>query len=58
MTFEFWEKWVKANEIGKQKMVETLPIFTNTKCPLFSPSVINSYFEDLYLFFKDQYEKN
>ena len=55
---EFWKKWVEANEIEKQKLVKTLPIFTDIKCPLFSPTVINSYFEDLYLFIKDQYENH
>jgi len=54
---EFWQKWIEANEIEKQKLVKTLPIFTNIKCPLFSTTVINSYFEDIYLFLKAQYEK-
>lgn len=56
--YEFWEKWVEANEIEKQELVDTLPMFANIKCPLFSTSIINSYFEDLYLFLKDHYEKN
>ena len=52
MTNEFWEKWAKANEIEKEKLVQSLPMYAcgSVKCPLFSPVLINSYFEDLYLF--------
>jgi len=55
---EFWQKWIEANEIEKQKLVATLPILKDVRCPLFSASLVNSYFEDLYLFMKDQYESN
>jgi len=55
---EFWEKWIQANEIEKTRLVETLPLLKDIKCPLFSASLVNSYFEDLYLFLKDQYENN
>ena len=49
---EFWEKWIKANEIKKEKLVGMLPLFANgsVKCPFFSVNMINSYFEDLYLY--------
>ena len=56
--YEFWQKWVEADNIHKQKLIKTLPIFTDIKCPLFSPSLMNSYFEDLYLFMRYQYEKD
>lgn len=51
---EFWSRWEKANELEKVKLVESLPIYAKGKicCPLFSPSLINSYFEDLYLYVK------
>lgn len=60
MTKEFWQKWIEANEIEKQRLVETLPIYADgaVKCPLFSSTIINNYFEDLYLFMKDQYESH
>jgi len=48
----FWREWEKANEIEKEKLVAELPILKNMKCPLFTPNVINSYFEDLYLYMK------
>jgi len=54
---DFWKRWEKANEIEKQKIVAQLPIFTNAHCPLFTPNVINSYFEDLYLYLKKPYEE-
>lgn len=54
--FEFWKKWVEANEIEKEKLIMTLPMFTDIRCPLFSPGLLNSYFEDLYLFLKDHLE--
>ena len=53
MSKDFWMKWIEANEIEKQKLVSTLPIFKDIKCPLFTPSVLNSYFEDLYLTLKE-----
>jgi len=46
----FWKKWESANEIEKEKLVKSLPMFKDFKCPLFSPGLINSYFEDLYLY--------
>ena len=51
---EFWEKWEQANELQKVELVGALPLFGGGKvlCPLFSPSLINSYFEDLYLYIK------
>jgi len=55
---DFWKKWIKANAIEKTRLVETLPILKDVRCPLFSASLVNSYFEDLYLFMKDQYENN
>ena len=54
---DFWKKWEKANELEKEKLVATLPIFTNAHCPLFTPNVINSYFEDLFLYLKNKEEE-
>lgn len=56
---DFWAKWEEADCLGKQKLVETLPMYADGKicCPLFSPTLINSYFEDLYLHLKGV-EKN
>ena len=60
MNAEFWKKWIEADELEKEKLVATLPMYAEgaVKCPLFSPTLINSYFEDLYLYMKVQYEKN
>jgi len=54
----FWKKWEEANELEKQKLVGELPILKDVKCPLFNNNVINSYFEDLYLYVKHKYEKD
>lgn len=56
MVNKFWKKWVEANELEKEQLVKTLPIFADDKvrCPFFSASVINSYFEDLYLYAKGE----
>ena len=50
MDKEFWEKWVNANQIEKEKLIASLPMFKNIICPLFSPSLLNSYFEDLFCY--------
>lgn len=56
MSKEFWMKWVEADEVEKEKLVSTLPLFADgsIKCPLFSVNVVNSYFEDLFLFMRDK----
>ena len=46
----FWKEWESANEVEKEKLVGSLPILKDIKCPLFSPGLVNSYFEDLYLY--------
>jgi len=51
---DFWKKWIEANENEKIKIVAELPILKDIKCPLFSANVINSYFEDLYLYLKKE----
>ena len=52
---EFWKKWEAANELEKEKLVATLPIYADgaVKCPLFNPNIINSYFEDLYMYMRE-----
>jgi len=54
MSKEFWKKWETANCLEKEQLVKTLPIFADDKvrCPFFSAGLINSYFEDLYLYCK------
>lgn len=51
---DFWEKWEEAGCLEKVELVKTLPLFADGKicCPFFSASIVNSYFEDLYLYVK------
>ena len=52
----FWDKWLKADELERLKLVQTLPMFKEgiqkEKGIIFaqyvSPTLLNSYFEDLY----------
>jgi hypothetical protein len=55
MSKEFWDKWIHANALEKEKLVASLPMYGmgTICCPLFSPGLLNSYFEDLYLYMKD-----
>lgn len=54
---DFWQKWEEADDVTKLKLVKTLPIFdgwdkVNLNCPMFTPTVVNSYFVDLYTYCK------
>lgn len=47
----FWDQWLRANELERVKLVQTLPMFTESKgsfAQYVSPTLLNSYFEDLY----------
>ena len=57
MSNEFWERWCEANQLEKVQIVGELPLFAKGKvvCPFFSPTIVNSYFEDLLLYFKTNY---
>jgi len=54
MKREIWDRWINANELEKQKIISELPLF-NVKCPLFSATLINSYFEDFFLHIIEKY---
>jgi hypothetical protein len=58
MSNEFWEKWINSDEVGKHHLVQQL-ISGNGEinCPFFSPTLINSYFEDLYFYMKEKKTK-
>jgi len=49
---KFWKRWEKADEIEQLKIIKELPMFKDVKCPLYSPTLINSYFVDLYRYVK------
>ena len=49
----FWQKWRNANEIERQRLVETLPIMD--LMAIRNGSMLNSYFEDLEDFLNDEF---
>lgn len=46
---KFWDRWLKANELERLKIVEELPLFRgeHTVETIVSSTLINSYFVDL-----------
>jgi hypothetical protein len=46
---EFWEKWIKADELNRLKLVKTLTPFTRGGlCRHMTATLMNSYLVDLY----------
>jgi hypothetical protein len=49
MTDEFWNKWIKADELERIKIVRSLPCFTRGGiCRYMNATLMNSYLVDLY----------
>lgn len=58
MTGEFWEKWMKADELEKVRLVGTLTPFTRGRvCRYMTATLMNSYLVDLYNKLKPEEEK-
>ena len=52
---KFWKKWEKADSIDKLKLVETLPFMGIFRLAgIETGSMINEYFEDLYIFMENK----
>jgi hypothetical protein len=49
MSDEFWNKWIKADELERIKIVRSLPCFTRGGiCRYMNATLMNSYLVDLY----------
>lgn len=51
----FWDKWTKADELGRLKLVRTLSPFTRGGiCQHMTATLMNSYLVDLYNFMRKE----
>ena len=55
MDTKFWERWVKADELERHRILEELPIFKKGEPFAFgvTTTLLNSYFEDLLHYLKE-----
>jgi hypothetical protein len=48
MVKTFWKQWVDADEIGRIKLIKTLPAFNRGYARFMTATLLNSYLNDLY----------